>query len=67
MKCLNHYRRLRDWDAAFEVVSRHKWSDQLELLTGEALDELLETARLKTLERWSDLASETALTRTFSP
>jgi DNA-binding CsgD family transcriptional regulator/tetratricopeptide (TPR) repeat protein len=60
MQCLSHYRRLRDWDAAFEVLSRHKWSDELERLAGEALDELLDTARLKTLERWSELASETA-------
>ncbi len=40
-RCLGYYRRRRDWDAAFDVVARHRLVDKVEPLLLEALDELL--------------------------
>jgi LuxR family transcriptional regulator, maltose regulon positive regulatory protein len=54
--CAAHYRERRDWDAAFDVISRHGPRDQLVPLMLEALDELLDTARLPTIETWCALA-----------
>jgi ATP/maltotriose-dependent transcriptional regulator MalT len=55
--CLSTYQERRDWDAAFELISRAGVQDELSDLISLALDELLETARLSTLERWCDYAS----------
>jgi ATP/maltotriose-dependent transcriptional regulator MalT len=57
-RCLDRYRERRDWDAAFELIARHRLTPALEPLVLEALDELLETARLSTIETWCALASE---------
>ena len=55
--CVEHYRERGDLDAAFEVLSRHGRADQLEPLLLAGLDDLLETARLSTIEAWCDFAS----------
>jgi len=54
--CLAHYRGRRDWDAAFELIVRFGWAEELKRLLADALDDLLEAARLSTLERWCDFA-----------
>ena len=52
--CVDYFRARHDWDAAYEVITRHGEPIQLEGLLEEALDELLETARLSTIDLWSD-------------
>jgi ATP/maltotriose-dependent transcriptional regulator MalT len=54
--CLAHYREHRDWDAAFDLIARFGWAGELKTLLADALDDLLEAARLSTLERWCDFA-----------
>ena len=56
--CVGIYRGRRDWDAAFDVATRTRLTCELENLMALALDDLLETARLSTLERWCDLARD---------
>ena len=56
--CLAIYRERREWDAAFDLISRPRLTGHLEELMRSAIDELLEGARLSTLERWCDLALE---------
>jgi DNA-binding NarL/FixJ family response regulator len=55
--CLSIYQERRDWDAAFELISRTGPSDELSELISLSLDDLLDTARLSTLERWLDFTS----------
>ncbi len=55
-RCLEHYRAGRDWDAGFELIARHRVAAELEGLLLAALDELLDTARLSTIETWCALA-----------
>lgn len=55
-RCVSHFRERRDWDAAFDVIARHGEPAQVEGLLEEALDELLDTARLSTIENWCDRA-----------
>jgi DNA-binding NarL/FixJ family response regulator len=65
--CLEHYRARHDWDAAFDVIARWLLSDELEPLVGAAMDDLLDTARLPTLQRWCEFASDADLeSATFS-
>ena len=59
--CLAHYRGRRDWDAAFELIVRFGWAEELKRLLADALDDLLEAARLSTLERWCDFATTAEL------
>jgi ATP/maltotriose-dependent transcriptional regulator MalT len=59
--CLAHYRARRDWDAAFELIARYAWAEELEALLSVAIDELLDSARLSTLERWCEFAAEAGL------
>jgi ATP/maltotriose-dependent transcriptional regulator MalT len=59
--CVEHYRDHGDFDAAFEVIARNGRADLLEPLALAALDELLETARLSTIETWCDLARSAGL------
>jgi DNA-binding NarL/FixJ family response regulator len=56
--CLDVYRSRREWDAAFDVIVRTQARNELEDLMRRALDDLLDTARLSTLERWCDLAAD---------
>jgi LuxR family transcriptional regulator, maltose regulon positive regulatory protein len=55
--CFSVYRERGDWDAAFDVVTRMGAAGDLAGLIGSALDDLLTTARLSTLERWCDYAA----------
>ena len=57
-RCIDHYRRARDWDAAFDVISRRGVHHALAGLLESALDDLLETARLSTIETWCALAGD---------
>lgn len=59
--CLEVYRRRREWDAAFDLVERHRIDVELEVLFNDALDELLNGARLATIERWIDRADRRRL------
>ncbi len=59
--CLEHYRLRRDWDAAFDVIVRWPLAADLEPLACAALDDLLDTARLSTLQRWCEFASDADL------
>jgi ATP/maltotriose-dependent transcriptional regulator MalT len=59
--CLDHYRARRDWDAAFDLITRFGLARELEALLIAALDELLDTARLPTIETWCAAASESGL------
>jgi DNA-binding NarL/FixJ family response regulator len=56
--CLTHYRKRRDWEAAFELIARHGPRDHLQALLFDALDELLETGRLSTVETWYKFARQ---------
>jgi DNA-binding NarL/FixJ family response regulator len=56
-KCLDIYRQREDWDACFELIMRAELTSALDGLIGIALDDLLETARLSTLETWCNFAS----------
>ena len=57
----------RDWDAAFDVIVRWLLFDELEPLVRAAMDDLLDTARLPTLHRWCEFASDADLeAATFS-
>jgi DNA-binding NarL/FixJ family response regulator len=58
---LSIYRERRDWDAAFELIVRAGLPEELSDLMSLALDELLDTARLSTLERWCDFAFDAEL------
>jgi DNA-binding CsgD family transcriptional regulator/tetratricopeptide (TPR) repeat protein len=59
--CGRHYEERRDWDAAFELISKHGPAERLETLMSDALDELLEAARLSTIDAWCDLAAQAKL------
>jgi DNA-binding NarL/FixJ family response regulator len=63
--CLDHYRERHEWDAAFEIVEREGLTGELESLLGAALDELLETARLPTVQRWCECASSAGVDATI--
>ena len=67
MSASRHYRLRRDWDAAFDVIVRWLLFDELEPLVRAAMDDLLDTARLPTLHRWCEFASDADLeAATFS-
>ena len=51
-RCLTAYRRRLEWDAAFELVDRYGAAGDLETLFADALDQLLNPARLATVETW---------------
>jgi LuxR family transcriptional regulator, maltose regulon positive regulatory protein len=56
-RCISYFRQRKDWDAAFDLIVRHGCDGELERLLEDALDELLETARLSTVESWCRHAS----------
>jgi DNA-binding NarL/FixJ family response regulator len=60
-RCLAHFCERGDWDAAFDLLVRHSLLPRLAPLLREALDELLETARLSTVERWCEHANRVNL------
>ena len=57
------YRTRREWDAAFEVLDRRGVDgiEDLESLINEALDDLLNSARLATLDTWVTRATRRGL------
>ncbi len=60
--CFTYYRVRRDWDAAFELMARvGRLVGELPELMSAALDELLDTGRLSTLEKWCELATRTGV------
>jgi DNA-binding NarL/FixJ family response regulator len=59
--CLAAYRRRREWDAAFELVDRFGTADDFEALFSDALETLLNEARLATVESWIARANERRL------
>jgi ATP/maltotriose-dependent transcriptional regulator MalT len=59
--CFDYYWERRDWDAAFELISRHELGERFEPLLTAALDELLDTARLSTIDTWCERAAEEAI------
>ena len=59
---LAEYRRRREWDAAFELVDRNPEEAQLVALLMEALDELLNGARLATVDAWTERAESLEMT-----
>ena len=56
VECLGVYRRREEWDAAFELVCRYGSDADLHALFSEALDSLLNGARLATIQTWIDRA-----------
>jgi LuxR family maltose regulon positive regulatory protein len=60
-RCLAHYRERREWEAAFDLIARHGTPGDLEGVLVDALDELLTTGRLSTLETWHAFATEAGL------
>ncbi len=60
--CMAYFRECRDWDASFDLATRLGRPSDLESLLGEALDELLDTARLPTIDSWCEHAMETGAT-----
>ncbi len=55
--CLEHYRERHDWEAAYELTARFDLASELESTLALALDELLDTARLTTIEAWLELST----------
>jgi ATP/maltotriose-dependent transcriptional regulator MalT len=60
-KCLQRYITSRDWDAAFDLIALSGPGGALEKLMFEALDDLLDSARLSTIETWTIFASDAEL------
>src|ERR671918_378977 len=60
--CLTYYRERRDWDAAFDLIVLRGGASELESLLEDALDELLGTARLPTIESWGEHAKKVGST-----
>ena len=59
--CLGIYQARREWDAAFDVILGSGPVHELEPLMRAALDELLDTGRLPTLQKWCEFASDADL------
>jgi DNA-binding CsgD family transcriptional regulator len=57
-RSIAYYRERRDWEAAFDLIVRHGLCEHLEALLLEALDGLLDTGRLSTIETWCGFASK---------
>jgi len=54
--CLDNYMRRREWDAAFDTIVKSERTAELGPLMRAALDELLDTARLPSIETWYEHA-----------
>jgi LuxR family transcriptional regulator, maltose regulon positive regulatory protein len=59
--CLEFYRDRGEWDAALDVIARHGLLDEAAPTLVDALDDLLDTARLSSLERWLELSRRARL------
>ncbi len=51
-RCVSAYRKRMEWDAAFDLVDRYGTTSDFEALFSDALDALLNAARLATVETW---------------
>ena len=58
--CIRYFGERRNWDAAFDLIVRHHLEAELGPLLEDALDELLETARLSTVESWCEHAERSS-------
>jgi DNA-binding NarL/FixJ family response regulator len=56
--CLRIYQERRDWDSVFETIERAGDPSRLDLVISDAVDELLESGRLATIEAWVSYASQ---------
>ena len=56
MTCYRQYTSRRDWDAAFEVAAKPGAPNEIRKLLANALDDLLDTARLTTIDTWCEVA-----------
>jgi ATP/maltotriose-dependent transcriptional regulator MalT len=65
--CMAVYRERCDWDSAYDLLERNDLLNELEGLLTDALDELLEAARLTTLEQWIEKAETASLERPIFP
>ena len=63
MKSLASYRDRREWDAALDVISRRGLAGEVEAVLGQALDDLLDTARLSSIAEWIDLARQSGTSK----
>ena len=61
--CVCHYRLRGEWDAAFDTAANNASVDELEALMRDALAELLDAGRLRTVRAWNDVASDMGLSR----
>ena len=59
--CLAIYRERKEWDAAFELVERHRLHAERSALLREALDSLLEAAQIATIDRWTTVTAGNGL------
>ena len=67
VSCLDVYRRRREWDAALDIVARHNVTTAIEPALRDALDDLLDMARLSSIKEWLALARKARLeSPTFS-
>ena len=55
--CLAVYQSREDWDSAFELIQKSGEPTQLDVIVSVALDSLLESGRLATIEEWVGCAS----------
>ena len=60
---LAHYCTTCDWDAAFDLIVRRGIPGELDGVLEAALDDLLDSARLSTIDKWCDHAHQSGLDR----
>jgi DNA-binding NarL/FixJ family response regulator len=60
-RCLARYRERHEWEAAFDLIALHGAPEELEAVLVDALDELLATGRVSTIETWQAFATESGL------
>jgi DNA-binding CsgD family transcriptional regulator len=60
-RCLGVYRRRREWDAALDIVAKNNLTTEIEPVLRDALDDLLDMARLSSIKQWLALARKARL------
>jgi DNA-binding NarL/FixJ family response regulator len=60
-RCLGVYRRDREWDAALDLIAKQRMTPEIEPTLAEALDDLLDIARLSSIEQWLALGRAAGL------
>ncbi len=61
--CYAYFTSKRDWDAAFEILVAHGPPAELVVLLANALDDLLDSALLPTITKWSDASASARVDR----